>query len=262
MRTLYLLTLALLATVASADTFSSVSVSAYVTEDLLNNPGQRVPGCGGDAQSSSPGFFSFACDIIETDVTGSQVHESYSGSAEAETGVGPYGIGASVTLRARGNNYPNQPLRAAASSASFSWSQDVIVRGAQGSGAALVTLNPFLGADVFGTFGLELFNEEVSGRGDFIIIPITFGAPYTNTMSGTAGLCDGFFFESCGTDEKFVSNLSFTDANGLPLPDASLEVIPEISSWLLLATCAVPIAVWRKRAGGQAPEPMFSRRTG
>src|SRR5579862_2909046 len=248
MRSIQWIALALLATSASADTISNVSVSAFVEQDPLGQ-GSRVPGCGGDATGTTSASITFACDFIATET---QVHELYSGFSEAETGVGPYGIGASVDLQAGGNNSESEPTRVAVASASFSWSQDDIVRGAQGNGAAIVTLHELQG-NIFDAISLELFNKEITGRGDFIIIPITFGVLYTNTMSGTTGLCLALFIrEQCGVDDIFVSGLSFTDADGNPLPDAVLVNVLELSSWLLLATCAVSIAVWRRHGGRQA----------
>jgi hypothetical protein len=230
---------ALLATAAMADTFSYVSVSAGVMG------GPTGLGCGGDAQGTTSVSISFACDFMATDHLGSQeiqVHEYYSGYAEAKTGVGPYGIGASVDVYPNGNNIPYEPLRTAFALASFSWSQDVIVRGAQGSGYAIATIGGFQSL----LSNLTLFNADFQFGYRPLITPITFGVPYTLSMSGHTSFCDGFYSEWCGQRDIFVSDLSFY-ADGYLVPGAYLEVVPEISSWLLLATCAIPTVISRLR---------------
>jgi hypothetical protein len=234
----------LLATAAMADTFSYVSVTA----DVINAPAGL--GCGGDAQGTTSVSISFACDFMATEYWGSQeiqVHEYYSGYAEAKTGVGPYGIGAILDVGANGKNDSYEPFRAAFALASFSWSQDVIVRGAQGSGDAVATISGFPSL----LSNLTLFNVDSIGYGPFII-PITFGVPYTLSMSGYTSYCDGYPSEWCGQRDIFVSDLSFY-ADGYLVPDAYLEIVPEISSWLLLATCAIPTVISRLgRAGSSA----------
>jgi hypothetical protein len=243
---------ALLATAAMADTFSYVSVSAGVMG------GPTGLGCGGDAQGTTSVSISFACDFMATDHLGSQeiqVHEYYSGYAEAKTGVGPYGIGASVDVYPNGNNIPYEPLRTAFALASFSWTQDVIIRGAQGSGYALATISgfpPLLG-------NLTLFNEDFQPGHPLFIIPITFGVPYTLSISGYTSFCDSYAsYEWCGQRDIFVSDLSFyagiTDDEpmGHLVPGAYLEIVPEISSWLLLATCTIPTVISRLRRSGSS----------
>ena len=160
MRSIHLIAmLPLLAAAARADTFSYVSVTADVLEGLQFDPPTRL-GCGGDAQGTTSASISFACDFIATDHLGSQeiqVHEYYRGSAEAETGVGPYGIGESMSLSVYGINYPYEPFRMAFALASFSWSQDVIVRGARGSGYVIATLSGS-GIRLMDSFDMTLFN--------------------------------------------------------------------------------------------------------
>jgi len=238
MRTLPLLTLALLATAANADNISSVSVTAGVFKDpFIPNP-QPVPGCGGTKQGVFSASISFSCEML------------YSGSAAAETEVGPFGIGGSFGLSAFGSS----PELEAASSASFSWSQDVVIRGAQASGFAIGTMSGLrsLAEDFWADVSLTLFNndfvieEALQNNGTFTI-PVTFGVPYTLTMSGRSEVCtarDPIF--GCGDHPEIsVGSLSFLDANGNPLPDAQLVNVPESSSWLLLATCAIPTMIWR-----------------
>jgi len=239
MRSIHLIAMfALLATAVRADTFSYVSVTADVLEGYHFNPPTRL-GCGGDAQGTTSVSISFACDYMAT---------YYSGYAEAETGVGPYGIGASMVLRANGNNDPYEPPRAAFAHASFSWSQDVIVRGAQGSGYAIATISGSRFQSLLGN--LTLFNADYYTNP--LITPITFGVPYTLSMSGSTLLCDGFDSEWCGQPDIFVSDLSFY-ADGYLVPGAYLETVPEISSWLLLATCAIPAVGSRLRRAMRGP---------
>jgi hypothetical protein len=257
MRSVHLIAmLALLATAAKADTFSYVSVTADVLEGFHFNPPTRL-GCGGDAQGTTSASISFACDFMATDHLGSQeiqVHEYYSGSAEAETGVGPYGIGESLSLSVYGINYPYEPFRMAFALASFSWSQDVIVRGAQGSGYVIATFSGS-GLRLMDSFDMTLFNAGFWDDPYYLRfpIPITFGVPYTLSMSGSTEFCDAIS-EGCPSGQSlFVSDLSFyagiTDDEpmGHLVPGAYLEVVPEISSWLLLATCAIPTVVSRLR---------------
>lgn len=246
---------ALLATAAMADSY--VSVTADVLEGYHFHPPTRL-GCGGDAQGTTSASIAFACDFVATDHLGSQeiqVHEYYSGSAEAETGVGPYGIGESMHLFVYGNNYPYEPFRTAFALASFSWSQDVIVRGAQGSGYAIAT---FSGSGIhgMGPFDMTLFNAGFWDQDYYFRfpIPITFNVPYTLSMSGSSEFCDGFYSEWCAQDQSlFVSDLSFyagfndDEPMGHLVPGAYLEIVPEISSWLLLATCAIPTVISRLR---------------
>ena len=250
MRSIHLIAMfALLATAARAD---YVSVSAGV---LGLSPSR--PGCGGDAEGTIFASTHFACDFIATDFLGSQevqVHESYSASATAETGLGPYGIGGSIALQADGNNYPYSPGREAFSRASFSATRDVIVRGAQGNGYVIASLGGGfnLTGHPFDTLGMTLFNQDVFFPSPFIV-PITYNVPYIISLSASTGFCNGFDYEDCLSVGVFLSDLEFyvyTDDGGQQLvPGAYLETVPEISSWLLLATCAIPTVVsWLRRA--------------
>jgi hypothetical protein len=232
----------LLATAAMADNY--VSVTADVLEGYQFDPSTRL-GCGGDAQGTTSASISFACDLMAT---------YYSGYAAAETGVGPYGIGERMHTGAYGVNI-YEPFRTAFAFASFSWSQDVIVRGAQGSGYVTAIFSGS-GLHGMGPFGMTLFNAGFSYAYPFFQfpIPITFNVPYTLAMSGSSRFCDGDYSEWCASDQSFfVSDLSFyagiTDDEpmGHLVPGAYLEVVPEISSWLLLATCAIPTVISRLR---------------
>jgi hypothetical protein len=229
--------LALLATAAWADTLSSVNVSAFVTDDPVGFT-TRIPGCGGDAHGLFSASITFTCQVDNQD---------YSGLADAATGIGPYGIGVSVDLRASGFNYPITSV----ASLSFAWSDDVIIRGAQGNGTAIIQ---FAGQD-FGhpwtRFDTNLFGEEISFSGPGpILVPVTFGTAYKLTMTGSAGGCTGFSFEEdCVSPEVFVTGLSFENADGIPLPDAHLAQVPEISSFRLLCTCAVATLIAQLKRG-------------
>jgi hypothetical protein len=249
MRTIQLLTLALLVTAANADNISSVSVTAGVFKDpFIPNP-PTVPGCGGTKQGVFSASISFSCEML------------YSGSAAAETEVGPFGIGGGFGLSAFGSS----PELEAASSASFSWSQDVVIRGAQGSGFATGTISGLstLGDDFWAAFSLTLFDQPILAVSNTFTIPVTFGVPYTLTMSGRSEVCTARdpSFGCGGSPEIFVDSLSFLDANGNPLPNAMLVDVPESSSWLLLATCALPIIIWRLMRRG-TPERTVYRVSG
>ena len=83
-------------------------------------------------------------------------------------------------------------------------------------------------------------------------IPVTFGVPYTLTMSGFDECIEGED-NLCGTVSTYVSNLTFTDANGNPLTGLTLVPYPapEATSGLLLLTCILGIAlvrVWRRNS--------------
>lgn len=234
MRFLSLLLLSLPGTGAFADisyTFGNVTVSGGAVLDSFGFP--PLPGCGGESE----GMFSAS---INTSCDGGLL----TAGAEGQTLVGPYGIGEIFNQGANGGNATG----IAVSMASFSWSQGVIIKGATGSGYALVTVEglQFLPNDIWYSFDLNLFNEDLYGN-DLFEIPVTFGVPYTLTMDGRSATCYGDIHEACGTSEIFVSSLSFEDSNGNPLPGAMLVDLPEASSWLLLATCGVPAVIWRLR---------------
>jgi hypothetical protein len=239
MRAIQLLTLALLATAVKADNFSNTFFTAGIFENPFNFP-KRLPvlGCSVDAQGTTSAGGSFGCDFTNV---------RYRGGGGAETGIGPFGIGVSVGLNADGSNFPSQPFLAAGARASFSWSQDAVIRGAEGDGTALVTITLSSASEsIFGPVDLELFNHgpiPVFFEQTFSI-PVTFGVLYTNTLDGSTAFCI-FQSEHCGIADMFVSSLSFLDANGNPLPNAMLVDVPESSSWLLLATCGIPIMIWR-----------------
>jgi len=173
----------------------------------------------------------------------------YFASAIAETEIGPYGIGGGFGLHAFGSS----PELEAASLASFSWSQDVVIRGAQGSGFVIGTISglPSLVAeDFWAAFSLTLFDQPIIFASRTFTIPVTFGVTYTLKMSGSSEVCtatDPSF--GCGDHpEIFVDSLSFFDAKGNPLPDAHLVNVPENSSWLLLSNCALLIVLSRLRS--------------
>jgi len=106
MRAIQLLTLALLATAVRADNFSNISISAEVLENFDSNHPERlpVPGCSVDGQGTTSASASFACEFNNVE---------YSGSGFAETGLGPYGIGAEVGVGASGNDLSSTPPLAA-----------------------------------------------------------------------------------------------------------------------------------------------------
>ena len=64
--------------------------------------------------------------------------------------------------------------------------------------------------------------------------------------------CSAFDFVGCGSLSLDVSDLEFMDSSGNVLSGVSLEPVPgvssvpEVSSWLLLATSAAPVIFWRR----------------
>src|ERR1035437_7098247 len=120
---------------------------------------------------------SFSCDVNGT---------SFGGEASAELGLGPYGIGASTTTSAFGYH---SLFDFAFSRVDFSWSEELVIMGVQGTGY----VTPQLGGGGFGfcnapplggSAHLVLFGAECGPAGGWFIpggggvrIPITFGGP-------------------------------------------------------------------------------------
>ena len=75
---------------------------------------------------------------------------------------------------------------------------------------------------------------------------MTFGNVFTVTISGRQE-CDSEDQIGCGATELYLSSLLFTDGSGLPLPNVTLEPVPELPGWMLLATCVMGIALLRNR---------------
>jgi hypothetical protein len=183
-------------------------------------------------------------------LVGIALASSLIGPVWADTFTGSVG---KLALRADGNNDPYSPDRGAFSRASFSATRDVIVRGAQGNGYVIASIGSHTGFNLsghpFDTLGLTLFDQDVSFLDP--IVPITYNVPYILSLSASTGFCNGWDHEDCLSVDVFLSDLEFhvyTDDGGQQLvPGAYLETVPEISSWLLLATCAIPTVGSRLR---------------
>ena len=126
MRALQLLTygsaLVLCSSLAMADNMSMVSVMSAAEQFV----GVAVPGCGSATAGTSFAATSFSCNLAGV---------SYSGSATGQTGLGPYGIGVSMSAGAEGNTAQvTDPSYVTHSNVSLSWSQDFVIEGAQGNG--------------------------------------------------------------------------------------------------------------------------------
>jgi hypothetical protein len=230
---------------AIADNMSVVSVMSEVDQSSV-----AVPGCGGQTTGESFASTSFSCNLDGL---------NYLGNASGQTGLGPYGIGASMSADSDFNadrlTLDPDPY-VTNSNVSLSWSQDYVIEGAQGSG--FVTFD-VVGNTSFGTgegvnvsidlFGFPFLSGGGSGTGGSGPLPVTFGAQYTISISGNLR-CRGDALEigddGCGSVSFDVSDIAFFDASGDVLAGVTLEPVPEIGSWLLLATCAIPVVLWRR----------------
>jgi hypothetical protein len=90
-----------------------------VTSEVLQGP-HPVPGCGGTITGTSSASISFSCMLPD-----SQFPVTYSGSASAQVGLWPFGVGISF-------NAISRPL--------VSWSQEFAIEGAQGNGFVIPTV--------------------------------------------------------------------------------------------------------------------------
>jgi hypothetical protein len=165
----------------------------------------------------------------------------FSSQAVGQTGLGPYGIGVSVSVHPNGIDW--YTLEAAFANVSFTWRQDFTIEGANGDGFMNVGFY-----DDFGDFpdmiGFSFFGQDVpivTGGWTFPV-PVTFGAPGIIMFQGQ-GHCNSMDFEGCGSMESYVSDLTFTDSDGNPLAGAHLVAVPEISSVALLGTLVLPVLI-------------------
>ncbi len=247
LRTLRLLTFAwaliLFSSPAMADYYTSaVNVMAEVDRDSI-----AVPGCGGAAAGTSFAATSVFCNLDSA---------FFSANASGQTGLGPYGIGVSMRADASGVTFTS-PSYTAESSVSVSWSEDFVIEGARGDG--FITFDLTRGGS--GAAALDIGGSDISADLFGVSIPevcecfeltepVTFDTQYVFSMSGFLR-CSAFDQIGCGSLSLDLSNIEFTDASknvlrGVTLEPVGLETTPETSSWLLLATCAAPVIVWRR----------------
>lgn len=235
MRTLQLLTYA-----SALVLFSSPAMADIVNVmSEVDQGGVAVPGCGGATAGTSFAATSFSCNLDGF---------SYSGYASGQTGLGPYGIGVSMEAGSSGVKFTT-PFYTSESSVSLSWSQDFVIEGAQGNG--FVEFDLARGGDGFNLeegagLSVDLFGFSLpDGAESSGPVPVTFGTQYTISMSGFLK-CSAFDAFGCGSLFVDISDIEFMDASGNVLSGVSLEPVPEICSWLLLATCAAPVIFWRR----------------
>ena len=133
------------------------------------------------------------------------------------------------------------------SSASILWSRDFVIEGGQGTGFVDVSITGVIGLCCPSTddeLNFTLFGESILSN--LTSLPVTFGVPYSMMLSGQV-YCQGLDDLGCNGVTGYVSGLAFTDSAGNPLTGLSLVPVPELSSWILLATCAIPITMTTKR---------------
>lgn len=244
-----------------ADNFSTITVSSIVQDSSFF---PSVPGCGGTVSGSTSAAIGFSCDAEFTSFGGRTEADPFSGEANAETDLGPYGIGASFGVQAEGcanfaddAEFGSNPC--SHSIVSLTWSQDFTIEGAQGNGFVDVTLSGSFGSSAFGFNGLnfDLWNVGIpSPLFSQFQIPVTFGVPYTLTISGRA-FCSAFDELDCQGLGAEVSDLEFTDALGNPLTGVTLVPVPDPSATVLIATVALIVVILR--LAGRRPQRLRRR---
>lgn len=216
--------------------------------------------CGGSAIGTSFASVSFNCVFTDIKYGG---YPYFYGSALAETGVGPYGIGGIVTVNINGNFGVSEywGLISSSGQARLDWSQDFIIEGAQGNGFVQPEV---LGGGTCGYYtvsSLSIWGESVPEwctsiyqPGWLSPIPVTFGVPYTLSMHGFAG-AEALDAILGGTIDFYVADLRFTDASGNPLSGLTVEAVPEPSSLVLTCTGLLIIStllLWKRRMASNA----------
>jgi hypothetical protein len=230
----FITVLMLLALPATADNFSFVSASSYI----ISQTGDPVPPeCRDAAAGTLSASAAFACTYMGI--------PSYSGRASGQLETGPYGIGVTIDLQAYQPAYQPDVF----SRVDFQWSQDFVIEGAEGSGFVIATTTGIYSGMEYNLQSRTVIYSNLWGHDgypffDRIPIPVTFGIPYTLSMSGSKlfNPLDSLYY---ATTTVYVSDLALTDAAGNPLTGLSLVAVPEVSSWVLLATCAIAIAILR-----------------
>ena len=206
------------------------------------------PTCGASSEGSASASVAFSC-----------TSEGYpfSGSATAQAGIGPYGIGASWDLEATGD-VPD--VGEADSFATILWSQEFILEGATGAGIFEPAFQESLSSACAGGVGGCLLSISWSGESILAFfspptlpgpdypgdVPITFNVPFVISVVGTEK-CSGHDEIACGANSVELSDFVATDESGNPLPGVSLEPVPEPTSIVLLGTVLIGFACAIKR---------------
>jgi hypothetical protein len=253
MRTLQLITLALLATAARADVIAT-------TQAFQNPGGPDVSACGGGtAQGQFSAHVSFSCDPIAPGLDGLPTNFHISGIAEGDTGLGPLGIGAHIQVDAICGLCFATGLHPVGvqSSVSLDWSEEVAIEGAAGSGFVTIGFradggtNNGAGGIGIDLFGASYFRPSASRETNSqVTVPVQFGVPYDISVSGKMSCSDSLNDDECTLGslfDAFVSDLTFTDANGKALSGISFVPTPEPSTLLMLATTLGLVWVARRR---------------
>jgi hypothetical protein len=238
--------------------FSGAALADQIVSSIGYNFFSPVPGCGGSASGSTSASVSFNC-------TGGDL--VLQGSAAAQVGLGPFGIGANWDLTATAGGLGANLSTRVESTASLNWSQQFVLDGATGSGF----LEP-----AFATVGAEGCllggcNQTISINGTgfslsdvdsnslpavpsaYSQIPVTYGEPFSVTITGTPDCDSNDQTGGCGYTSFDLSDLAFFDSNGNSLAGVTLVPVPQPTSVTLMSTMLLAVAfVARKRIARRA----------
>ena len=147
-------------------------------------------------------------------------------------------------------------------SASIDLSTELVISGA-GDGQGYVTIGFYMnGGSEFGDpeIHMNVFGGELDlpsydyprGRVGQMTVPVQFGVPYDISIWGEAN-CTSELEGSCSALQANVTGLTFSDAEGNPLPGAFLAYapapVPEPAAWWLLASVMFGcLAIRRERS--------------
>jgi hypothetical protein len=227
-----LILLALLSMTAWADELTIAQIYPF---GAVNPPAS----CSSYAQGSSYAAVSVDCVAPQG---------GYTGSAVAQAGIGPLGIG--VLSDAFGTGGCVNGALCAFAEAISSWSNTIIPTGGDDQGFIQLDYrytilgqgfvdipNASFGSFNFGLGPLSFGDHEATTS----LIPITFGSSYEVTLYARTR----WFFDTEGPRGIEIEGAHFFDAAGNPIT-GSLVITPEPASWLLLGVPCL-IMLWRRR---------------